>query len=315
MGSGRSRGESLIRGAGWVQPIFSLALKCAISNVALKKICEKSNVSTPPRGYWAKTQNHIRVGQEAEVARVVALGASNLTRGFKAVVSAARSAWGHEVQVLAALGYGRSYGAPSRVAVRTLPGILESGLWRTLESLPELPTRALVADIGNDILYGSPAELILEWVEEALSRLQRVTRDIILTDLPMASIRRLSQTRFLVFRSILFPYCRLPLGQVLEIAECVNAGLLKLSTARGVRLFRQNPAWYGLDPIHIRQLLLRSAWQEMIDARCAASESDSLLERLTIYLMPPERRWILGVEQFTPQSGVALPSGGRVWLF
>jgi hypothetical protein len=31
--------------------------------------------------------------------------------------------------------------------------------------------------------------------------------------------------------------------------------------------------------------------------------------------MPPEHRWLLGVEQFTPQSGVALPSGGRVWLY
>lgn len=251
----------------------------------------------------------------AEVARVVALGASNLTRGFRAVVSAARAAWGPEVQMLAALGHGRSYGAPSRVVVRTLPGILESGLWRALESLPELPTRALVADVGNDILYGSSAERILAWVGEALSRLQQVTRDIILTDLPLVSIRRLSHARFRVFRSILFPSCRLSLGQVLEIAGRVNAGLVELSAARGVRLFRLNPAWYGLDPIHIRPSSLRPAWQEILDARSAANGSNSLLEGLTLYLMPPERRWILGVEQFTPQPGVALPSGGRVWLY
>ena len=251
----------------------------------------------------------------ADVARVVALGASNLTRGFRTVVSAARAAWGPEVQVLAALGHGRSYGAPSRVVVRTLPGILESGLWRNLESLPEAPTRALVADVGNDILYGVSAERILAWVEEALRRLQRVTRDIILTDLPLAGIRRLSQARFLVFRSILFPSCHLSLGQVLEIAERVNAGLLELSTARGVRSFHLDPAWYGLDPIHIRPSVWRSAWQEILDARSAASGSSSLREGLTLYRMPPERRWILGVEQFTPQSGVTLPSGGRVWLY
>jgi len=251
----------------------------------------------------------------AEVARVVALGASNLTRGFRAVVSAARAAWGPEVQVLAALGHGRSYGVQSRVIVRTLPGILESGLWRRLESLPELPTRALVADVGNDILYGASAEQILAWVEEALIRLQRVTRDIILTDLPLVSIRRLSQARFLLFRSILFPSCRMSLDQVLEIAECVNAGLVDLSTTRGVRLFRLNPAWYGVDPIHVRPSLSRSVWPEILGARVAVSESSSLREGLTICLMPPERRWILGVEQFTPQTGVALPSGGRVWLY
>ena len=45
----------------WAEPIFRLAPKYGISNVALKKICKKLNVPTPPRGYWAKIQNHIRV--------------------------------------------------------------------------------------------------------------------------------------------------------------------------------------------------------------------------------------------------------------
>ena len=251
----------------------------------------------------------------AGVARVVALGASNLTHGFQTVVSEARAAWGPEVQVLAALGHGRSYGAPSRVVFRTLPGILESGLWRRLESLPERPTRAIVADVGNDILYGFTADRILAWIEEALRRLQRLTQDIILTDLPLANIRRLSPARFLVFRSILFPSCRQSLGQVLAIAERVNAGLVELSTDRSVRLFRLDPSWYGLDPIHIRPSLWRSAWQEILDAPSAASARTSLREGLTLYCMPPERRWILGSEQFTPQSGVALASGGRVWLY
>jgi hypothetical protein len=251
----------------------------------------------------------------AEVARVVALGASNLTSGFRTVVSAARAAWGPEIQVLAALGHGRSYGAPSRVVFRALPGILESGLWRALESLADLPTRALVADVGNDILYGVSAERILAWVEETLNRLQRLTTDIILTDLPLASIRRLSQARFLVFRSILYPSCRLSFSQVLGIAERVNAGLVELSTTRGIRLFRLDPAWYGLDPIHIRPALRRSAWSKILDARPAANGSSPWMEALTLRLMPPERRWILGLEQFTPQSGEALRSGGRVWLY
>jgi len=251
----------------------------------------------------------------ADVARVIALGASNLTRGFRTVVTAARAAWGSEVQVLAALGHGRSYGAPSRVIGRALPGILESGLWRKLDSLPALPTRALVADVGNDILYGISARRILAWVEEALQRLQRVTQDIILMDLPLAGIRRLSQARFLVFRSIMFPFCRLPFGRVLEIAERVNAGLVELAAASGARLFRLNPAWYGLDPIHFRPSVLCSAWEEILDARSTVHRPCSLRERLMLCLMPPERRWILGVEQLTPQSGVALPSGGRVWLY
>lgn len=249
------------------------------------------------------------------MARVIALGASNLTRGFRTVVAAARAAWGPEVQLLAAIGHGRSYGAPSRVIGRALPGILESGLWRKLDSLPALPTRALVADVGNDILYGVSAGRILAWVEETLHRLLRVTQDITITDLPLAGTRRLSHARFLLFRSIMFPFCRLPLGHVLEIAEIVNAGLVELAVASGVRLYRLNPAWYGLDPIHFRPSVLCSAWEEILDARATAHRPCSLRERLSLCLMPPERRWIVGVEQFTPQTGVALPSGGRVWLY
>jgi hypothetical protein len=251
----------------------------------------------------------------ADVARVIALGASNLTRGFRTVVAAARAAWGPEVQVLAALGHGRSYGAPSRVMARTLPGILESGLWRKLDSLPALPTRALVADVGNDILYGKSAARILEWVEVTLHRLQRVTQDITITDLPLAGIRRMSQARFLAFRSIMFPFCRLPRGHMLEIAERVNAGLAELAIASGVKLFRLNPAWYGLDPIHFRPSVLCSAWEEILDACSTVHRPCSLRERLILCLMPPERRWILGVEQFAPQAGVSLPSGGRIWLY
>jgi hypothetical protein len=252
----------------------------------------------------------------ADVGRVVALGASNLTRGFQTVVSTARAAWGPHVEVLAALGHGRSYGARSQLVFRTLPGILESGLWHELESRPHAATRAFVTDVGNDILYGFSPEQTLAWVDEALCRLRRLTKDIVVTDLPLASIRRLSRLKFLAFRSLLVPSCRLSLPEVLERAEQVNMGLAELSSAHGARFLHLDPAWYGFDPIHIRPSLWRQAWQQILDAQPQASSNGvSTTESLRLYLMRPERRWILGLEQFTPQSGVALPSGGRVWLY
>jgi hypothetical protein len=252
----------------------------------------------------------------AEITRVIALGASNLTRGFHTIVSTSRAAWGPEVQVLAALGHGRSYGVSRTVGICTLPGILESGLWRALESLPVVPTRAIVSDVGNDIMYGHSAERILSWIEDALRRLQSVTDDITLTDLPLASIRRISQTKYLLFRSFLFPFCGLSLAQVLDTAERVNSGLAELSIKHGVNFFRLNPNWYGSDPIHIRPSLWRSAWQQILNAGSLSSNrKSSLLEGLRLYFMANERRRILGIAQFTPQSGVALPAGGRVWLY
>ncbi len=250
-----------------------------------------------------------------EIERVVALGASNLTRGFPAVVAAARAAWGPGIRILAALGHGRSYGARSRVGVRVLPSILESGLWRALGSLPACPTRAVVADVGNDILYGEPPGRILDWVDDVLRRLQRATRDVVLVGLPIERIRRLTAPQFLVFRSILFPRCRLSFDQALESAMRVNAGLSGLAAARGARLLHPDPRWYGLDPIHFRPSRLRTAWPQILGIPSAAGAKVSMLEGLRLRWMPPERRWLLGVEQRNPQSGRAQPSGGRVWLY
>jgi hypothetical protein len=205
---------------------------------------------------------------------------------------------------MAALGHGRSYGVPSHLAFRTLPGILESGLWRDLESRPRVPTRGLVTDVGNDILYGFSAAQTLAWVAEAVRRLRSITEDIVVTDLPLASIRRLSSRKFLLFRSILVPSCRLSLAQVLDTAETVNAGLAELSTDEGAQFLRLKPEWYGFDPIHIRPSLWRAAWQEILGSQPATEEGDfSRLEGVRLYLKPPERQWLFGVERFTPQTG------------
>ncbi len=250
------------------------------------------------------------------MVRVVALGASNLTRGFQTIVSTARSVWGPDVEVLAALGHGRSYGAPSRFLFRTLPSILKSGLWAELERRPPMVTRGLVTDVGNDILYGFSVEQTLGWVEEALVRLRTVTSDIVLTDLPLASVHRLSNFKFLTFRTVLVPFCRLSLAQVLERAELVNEGLTKLSAVYDAKLLRLDPAWYGFDPIHVRPSRWRSAWRQILGAQPEMeARGGSAIESVKLYFMRPEHRWLFGAEQFTPQSGVVLRSGGQVWLY
>mgnify|MGYP006306033879 CR=1 FL=1 len=38
----------------WEKPMSEACKRYGISDVALKKICKKLRVATPPRGYWAK---------------------------------------------------------------------------------------------------------------------------------------------------------------------------------------------------------------------------------------------------------------------
>jgi len=247
-------------------------------------------------------------------ARVVALGASNLTRGLQSVVAAARDEFGPDVDVVAALGHGRSYGADSHFIGRRLPGILQCGLWRALDELPPAPTRAVVSDVGNDILYGFAPTAILDWVRETIERLQRHTGDITLAGLPYSGISRVSPLKFTIMRTALFPRCRLTLADVTDRAAFIEDGLRTLARTRGLRFVAMNPDWYGFDPIHIRPSLWQSVWRQML-AVDPPHRARSPLEGLHLYRLRPEHQWMFGIEQITPQHGHALPRGGRVWLF
>src|SRR5690242_2621175 len=75
--------------------------------------------------------------------RVVLLGASNLTRAIATVLETALGVWGGPLDVLAALGNGRSYGLRKAWLWRELPGIAGCGLWDAWERRPPAPTAAL----------------------------------------------------------------------------------------------------------------------------------------------------------------------------
>jgi hypothetical protein len=59
--------------------------------------------------------------------------------------------------------------------------------------------------------------------------------------------------------------------------------------------------------------LWRTAWQDILGISCPVPQSRT--EALRLYAMRPEQQWVCGVEQRTPQSGVQLRRGGRLWLY
>jgi len=249
--------------------------------------------------------------------RLVALGASNLTRGLSVVTGIAAHAWGGELELYAALGHGRSYGVPSSVLLRRLPGILESSLWRVLEAAPARATRAVITDVGNDILYGHSAGTILEWVEECAARLAHRAQDLVITGLPLASIGALSPLRFAFFRTLFAPRCRLGLAQTRAVAAQVDQGLRLLARRRGVRFVEPRAHWYGLDPIHLRRRSWPEAWNAILlgDGPPVAPRPVALLDALRLEALPAERQWVAGIARVVPQTGAPLPAGGRGWFY
>lgn len=198
------------------------------------------------------------------VLRVVLLGASNLKICFPQVLSRLRGTG--PVEILAALGHGRSYGTWSRLAwVRGLPGIVQCGLWEALEQRPPLPTVALVTDVGNDLLYGAPVPRIAGWVGTCLERLARQKAEIIVGLLPMSGLEKVSAFRYHLVRQILFPGRRAaPWSAMLDSVRELNDRLRRLGSEHGARLVEPSPSWYGIDPIHVRRSMRSQAWTQIL---------------------------------------------------
>jgi hypothetical protein len=198
--------------------------------------------------------------------RVILLGASNLVRSLSTVVETVRQIWREPVEIMAAIGHGRSYGQDSRVLGRKISGIFPCTLWEDLHSRPSLPTFALVTDVGNDLLYGNSVEQLSEWVERCLDRLSDAGATTIVTQLPIDALATLGTARFMLFRALLFPKSRLTLSVALALANEVNARLTEFASRQKTSVIPVSKSWYGFDPIHVKRRSMRHAWPAMLAA-------------------------------------------------
>ncbi len=196
--------------------------------------------------------------------RLVVLGASNATLGLAQILAIAQSAWGPPLDVIAALGHGRSYGQASTVMGRTLPSIVDCGLWDALAQRPPLPTYVLITDIGNDIVYGHTADRILRWIDSCLERLSPLADRLIVTRLPILSLAAVSPGKFKIVRRLLFPGAKIDQNQAMDRAEAIDQELLSFSQSFGAYVVNPDPNWYGWDPIHIRRRYRSRAWRTML---------------------------------------------------
>jgi hypothetical protein len=259
-------------------------------------------------------------GGDEVAQRVVLLGASNLTRGISTVVRLAQLAFAGPLQVLAALGHGRSYGMTSRVLIRELPGIDECGLWEALERMPPRPTSALVTDIGNDVFYGASVEQILGWVERALDRLAAHNARIVMTLLPTDNAARISAWRFRLMRRMMFRSCTLELDEVKSITLSINERLRSLARERSIHLVAQRDDWYGFDPLHIRLSHWPRAWSEILtawrsDRQKKIFPEPSLSRWLYLRSLPPLERTIWGRVQRATQPVGRLADGTTISFY
>jgi len=197
----------------------------------------------------------------------VLLGASNVVLSISIAIESARLVWGQPLEILAAMGHGRSFGTRSWVLGRSLEGITTCGLWEELARRPSLPTVGVVTDIGNDLLYEVQVEQIAQWVERCLVQLFASAESVVVTQLPMENVNRLRPLTYLLMRTVLFPRCRLDLRTMIERARQLNEGVSSLAQRYGAHVVEPCPSWYGFDPIHIKMRHRSEAWKFFFTAR------------------------------------------------
>lgn len=254
--------------------------------------------------------------------RVILLGASNLTLAFPLLINSLRATLPGHLDILAADGHGRSFGAHSQVLGRGLPGIKNCGLWSTLEGLPASRNRplALMTDIGNDLLYGADVEAIVGWLESSLQRLTAIGAQIVMTRLPTESADRLTSASFLVARTLMFPTSRITWEQVKTRVVELDLAVQALGARYGAAVVDLPGEWYGIDPIHIRRRLRWPAWKIILDhwsdlPEGMRLEDDSILGAWRMWTLRPAERWLLGWRQLKAQpSSVGIPQT-TLWLY
>jgi hypothetical protein len=253
-------------------------------------------------------------------SRVVLLGASNLARGFSTVVETAWQVCGRPLDIVTALGHGRSYGMDSWFLGRRLPAIRSCGLWNAVGQAPPAPTFALVTDIGNDLMFQAPVERIVGWVDECFDRLDAIGARVVVTRLPLANLTTLSSARFLLLRSLFYPRCRLSLAEVARRGQTLDDELARRAAGRGYVVVKPPSDWFGFDPIHIKLKFFSSAWLQIFsswsDAEQLPSPARGSLGRWMYLraLVPAERRWLL-FEQRRRQPAGRFVDGTTVALY
>lgn len=248
------------------------------------------------------------------------LGASNVARGFPALVNNARRLWGEPLELFVAKGHGRSYGITSRLLGRSLPGIRESGLFQALRAAPCHRLHALVTDIGNDLPYGVPVEQISSWVTESFDYLTDCGARVAVLPLPIDSLRAVPRWKYVAMLRLLYPACRTQHCEMLAQAKALNDSISCSAKQRGIQILQQDPRWYGFDPIHIRRRQVNEVWSRLLEAMFYGSSdggpaSGATIRSRRLQRLRPHRFHFFGREFQTAQPSGQFPDGTRIHLY
>ena len=156
-------------------------------------------------------------------------------------------------------------------------------------------------------------------VNECLERLTRMGGQTVLICLPVDNLNELKTGRFLLFRTLWVPSCRLDLETVKNRANRLNQLVLDLGKQSSATVIQPERHWYGLDPIHIRRVSWKHAWSKVFSSFNMTVSAEQIQGSVIRWLFlqtrcPIERKW-LGWQQTGIQPCGQFADGSTLSMF
>lgn len=229
--------------------------------------------------------------------RIHLYGASNLWLSRRAALGAVRRRFDGPIEIGLACGPGRSYGLRAGNPLVTYRPLRDVEFPMT----SPVPTLALLSDIGNDIAYAQRPDTTLAWVSDLAHRLESQGAEVILTGLPVESLRTLPNWMFLVLRRLYYAGQTVTQSDVMQRLVDLEGGLEKLALERGYPFLTTDPRWYGFDRFHLRSSYHAQCWEGWMERLRPDLGYQGSPSWASLWSLKPSSYWYRGQE--TQASG------------
>lgn len=223
------------------------------------------------------------------VTRVHLYGASNLWFSRRAALAAIRRRFEGPLELGLACGPGRSYGLRAGNPLLTYRPLREV-------EFPQSPQLAILSDIGNDIAYSQRPDTTSGWVAELAARLEARGSEVVLTGVPVESLRGLPDWLFWLLRTLYYAGQKATKQDILQRLADLDGGLRELASARGYLFLPVDSRWYGFDRFHLRRDRHADCWETWTERLRPALTESQLPTWRSVWGLRPDQYWRRGKE-------------------
>lgn len=195
----------------------------------------------------------------------VLLGASNLARGYSALTRHLTKNISHS-QFINALGPGRGYCARGGLFNFSYLPIGQCRVMKSAESHARQGARIaiLFSDIGNDIMYGVPADSLIECLDSLIEKSLSINAEVFLTSIHVDVSRDMSKTAFKLLKALFYPNSPVTFDHADSAVKSVNHYIQnKANENERVHTVSGLGPFCGLDKIHFSFLKCHLAWSHI----------------------------------------------------